>query len=280
MSRESFARRLPGLDRWLVIRESLSARLKITLGVLPIAAVVLIWSLATTGLMPENRIITPVTLPSPVETVFSTKSLWFEAELSRSILATTLRVVVGFMVALAIAFPLGILMGSFSKVRAMFDPLTTFGSYLPYPTLLPLTMSLFGTEEFQKIMFLAIAFVIFLLPMFAKAVSEVDDVYLQTAQTLGATKWQLVRRVLLGISLADLYDTMRRGFGIGWTYVIFAEMMLIPDKGLGHIVMMAQRRGPREHVYLVLVVIFIIAYVTDQLLIKLGRRLFPYREKA
>ena len=268
------------IDRWLVIRESLSRTTRIILGVIPIALILVLWQLATSGATPEDRLIPAMILPSPTEVVLAIGSLWFEAELSRSVVATTLRVLAGFAVALLIAFPLGILMGSFSKVKALFDPLTTFGSYLPWPTLVPLTMSLFGTDELQKIMFLAIAFVIFLLPMFVKAIGEVDEVYLQTAQTLGATKWQLVRHVLLGVSLSELYDTMRRGFGVGWTYVILAEMLVIPDRGLGHIVTMAQRRGPREHIYLVLLVIFAIAFVTDYLLVKLGKRLFPYRESA
>ena len=79
-------------------------------------------------------------------------------------------------------------MGSFTKVKAAFTPLTVFGAYLPIPTLVPLTLSLFGTGELQKVMFLALAFAIYLVPLFVAAVDAVDDTYLKTAYTLGATR--------------------------------------------------------------------------------------------
>jgi NitT/TauT family transport system permease protein len=214
----------------------------------------------------------------PYEVITSFKSLWFEAELSRSIVASTLRVICGFLAGLLVAFPLGLFMGSFSKVKAMFNPFMTFAAYLPIPALLPLTMSLFGIGELQKVMFLALAFFIYLLPLFVKTVDEVDNIYLQTAYTLGATKWQTVGRVLLGISSPKLFHAMRLGFGVGWTYIILAEMVAA-DRGLGQIIIVAQRRGPREHIYLVLVVIVIIAYFTDKLWVKLGHKLFPYLEE-
>jgi NitT/TauT family transport system permease protein len=266
--------------RWinnaLRIREPIGLPSKIVLGVIPVALFLFLWWFLTNG-EAEERIISPVILPSPVEVVLSFHSLWFEAELSRSVLASAVRVVGGFVAALVIAFPLGVLMGSFSKVKAMFDPIMVFGAYLPIPALVPLTMSLFGIGEMQKIMFLAVAFLVFLLPMFVQVFGDVDEVYLQTARTLGAGKWQLVRRVLLGISMPDLYDAMRMGFGIGWTYIILAEIVAA-DRGLGHIIIIAQRRGPREHIYLVLVVIVLLAYVTDKIWMWLGRLLFPYRK--
>ena len=230
-SRQSF------VGRWLAIRAPVAIPLKIVLGIVPIVAIFLIWGALTWG-EAEKRVISPVILPSPVEVVLQVKSLWYEKELSRSILASASRVVGGFLVALAVAFPLGIMMGSFSRVRALFQPLTVFGSYLPIPTLVPLTLSLFGIGETQKIMFLAIAFVVFLLPMFARALCEVDEIYLQTAQTLGASRWQIVRHVLVGVSMGQIYDAMRLGFGIGWTYIILAEMVAA-DRGLGEIIIVA-----------------------------------------
>ena len=82
------------------------------------------------------------------------------------------RVVGGFVVGVAIAFPLGLMMGSFGRVRAMFDPISVFGAYLPIPALVPLTLSLFGTGEKQKVAFLALAFLIYLLPLIVAAVDS------------------------------------------------------------------------------------------------------------
>jgi ABC-type nitrate/sulfonate/bicarbonate transport system permease component len=186
------------------------------------------------------------------------------------------RVVEGFALAVAFTFPLGVLMGAFTKVKAAFTPLTVFGAYLPIPTLVPLTLSVFGTDELQKVMFLALAFSIYLTPLFVGAVDAVDDTYLKTAYTLGASRAQAVSHVLLPISWPDIYQAMRLGFGVGWSYILLAEMVDMRS-GVGGIIMTSQRRGPREHIYLVLLIIVAVAFLTDKLWAWVGRQLFPYK---
>ncbi|MFZ1986881.1 MAG: ABC transporter permease [Desulfatitalea sp.] len=264
----------PETGTLLDIREDVGIGTRVVLGVIPVAALILLWYWLTAG-KAEVRVISPLILPSPGEVVRSLHSLWFEAELSRSIVASTMRVVIGFLIGCAIAFPTAILMGSFSKIKALLAPSTIFLAYLPIPALVPLTMSLFGIDELQKIMFLALAFFIYLVPLFVKSVEEVDNVYLQTAATLGAKRWDVVRRVLFPIAFPQIINAMRLGFGVGWTYIILAEMVAA-DRGLGQIIIIAQRRGPREHIYLVLVAIVVIAYLTDKLWVHLHRALFPY----
>jgi NitT/TauT family transport system permease protein len=260
----------------LRIREPLRAWQSWLLGILPVGAVLLAWFGATLG-EAEARLISPTILPSPAEVVASFPQLWFERELTRNLGVSFLRVIEGFALAVAVSFPLGVLMGAFSKVKAAFTPLTVFGAYLPIPTLVPLTLSLFGTGELQKVMFLALAFSIYLIPLFVAAVDAVDDTYLKTAYTLGATQGQAVSRVLLPISWPDIYQAMRMGFGVGWSYILLAEMVDM-GRGLGGIILSSQRRGPREHIYLVLVFIVVVAFLTDKVWAAVGRLLFPYRE--
>lgn len=259
---------------WFKIRERLDLKLRIILGALPVLLILALWFLLTWGTA-ESRTISPLILPSPLEVVRSFHSLWFNAELSRSIVASFLRVLVGFAIGWAFAFPISLLMGSFTKIKAAFEPTSVFLSYLPIPALVPLTMSIFGIGETQKAMFLALAFFIYLLPLFVKAVEEVDNVFLQTAYTLGASRWEAITKVLFPMALPQIVHAMRLGFGVGWTYIILAEMVAA-DRGLGQIIIIAQRRGPREHIYLVLLVIVIIAYLTDKLWEELHRSLFPY----
>jgi len=264
--------------QWLAIREEVPGWLRWGLGTLPILAILGLWWLLTGSGPAEERVISPTILPSPLEVVRSFRGLWFDRALTRNAVISMARVAGGFAVAVAIAFPLGVLMGAFTKVKAMFNPLAVFGAYLPIPALVPLTLSLFGTGERQKVAFLALAFVVYLLPLIVAAVDTVDDIYLKTGYTLGASTWQTVRKVLLAISWPDIYQALRLGFGIGWSYIILAEMVDI-GKGLGGIIIISQRRGPREHIYLVLLVIVAIAFVTDRIWAEVGRRLFPYRER-
>ncbi len=274
-----------GLGSWadplqevLRIREDLPGWQRALLGIIPIVAIIGIWWFLTAGERPESRFVSPVILPSPMEVVNSFGSLWFDRALTRNALLSLGRVVQGFVVAVAIVFPLGLLMGTFSKVKALFQPLSVFGAYTPIPALVPLTLSIFGTQETQKVAFLALAFGIYLLPLIVKAVDEVDEVYLKTAYTLGASKLQVMLKVLLGVAWSDIYQALRLGFGIGWSYIILVEIVDI-GQGLGGIIMISQRRGPREHIYLVLLVIVALAFITDWIWATAGKYLFPYREQ-
>jgi ABC-type nitrate/sulfonate/bicarbonate transport system permease component len=261
---------------FLRIREELPALRGWLLGLLPVLALLALWVFVTTGAA-EERVISPTILPSPAEVVASFPLLWFDRAVTRNLAVSFTRVVEGFALGVALSFPLGVLMGAFTKVKAAFTPLTVFGAYLPIPTLVPLTLSLFGTGELQKVMFLALAFSIYLVPLFVAAVDSVDDTYLKTAYTLGATRAQAVGRVLLPISWPDIWQAMRLGFGVGWSYILLAEMVDV-GRGLGGIIITSQRRGPREHIYLVLVIIVVVAFLTDKLWAVVGRFLFPYRE--
>jgi NitT/TauT family transport system permease protein len=262
----------------LGIRESIPQWMTWGLGVIPIALLLLAWFLITAGAA-ESRVISPTILPSPMEVARSFPELWFDRALMRNLMVSLSRVVGGFTLAVALVFPLGLLMGSFTKVKAAFSPLSVLGAYLPIPALVPLTLSLFGTGEWQKILFLALAFSIYLLPLVVGAVDGVDDMYLKTAYTLGASRPQAVGKVLLPLAWPDIFRALRLGFGVGWSYILLAEMVDI-GKGVGGLVITSQRRGPREHIYLILLFIVALAFLTDKLWSMAERALFPYRREG
>ncbi|EKD81158.1 MAG: Integral membrane component of other binding-protein-dependent transport system, partial [uncultured bacterium] len=227
----------------------------------------------------ETRKFPPVIIPSPGEVFGSLPALWSQRNLPLNMLYSFMRVGAGFLVAFIVAFPMALLMGTFSKLKSLFSPLMLFGGYLPIPALVPLTMILFGTTEQQKIMFLALGFTIYLLPLFVKALEEVDNVYLQTGYTLGARKYDVLNRILLPIALPNMFDAMRIGFGVGWGYIILAEMVDMGSFGVGTLILTSQRRGPREDIYLVLIAIVVLAFITDKIWDKVDRELFPYRRQ-
>jgi NitT/TauT family transport system permease protein len=167
-------------------------------------------------------------------------------------------------------------MGAFGSLRATFSPVMTASGYIPIATLVPLTMSWFGTGEQQKVMFLALAFGIYLLPLVVGAIESVPEVYLRTAYTLGTSRWQTVWRVLVPVAFPDLWQAMRLSFGVGWTYLVLAEVIVLTG-GLGNIIEIARRRGPREHIYLAIVIITLIAWIADIVWVKAADLLFPYR---
>jgi ABC-type nitrate/sulfonate/bicarbonate transport system permease component len=262
-------------DSYVAIRGRVGRVSSVLLGAVPVIAMFLLWWLFTSG-APEERRIAPTILPSPVEVVRSIPELVQGRDLLHHVWASIRRVVLSFIFSLIVVLPLGILMGAFGSVGAAFKPVSTASSYIPIATLVPLTMSWFGIGEFQKIFFLAMAFGIYLLPLVVNAIESVPDVYLRTSYTLGATRLDVIRRVLIPIALPDLWHAMRLAFGVGWTYIVLAEVVVMVD-GLGFLIQNSFRRGPREHIYLVILVITLIAWAADLGWERLGQVLFPYR---
>lgn len=256
------------------LRKGLSKPIAIGLQVGSVIVILLLWFAVTAG-HPEERLLSPLTLPSPREVLAQVKSLWFDAALTRSIGWSMSRILMGFGLAAAVGIPLGILAGCLRSVEAWLRPITVFLRNIPIAALIPLTLVWFGLGESQKVFFIFIACVGFVIFDTTAAVLDVDERYVQTAWTLGAKPRHVVRKVLIPLALPAIFNSLRLLFGLAFGYIVLAE--LIDAKfGLGYIIQIAQRRGPREHIYLVLFVITIIAFTIDRFLFWLQKRLFPY----
>jgi NitT/TauT family transport system permease protein len=272
------------IPKWFSeIRAQVPATVSILLGLVPIVVLILFWWLLTRGI-PEERPIGPTILPSPSEVVQSLGDLLNSSDQdNRTLLAhiglSLRRVALGFLLGLAIVLPIGILMGSFGSARATMAPLVTASGYIPIATLVPLTMSWFGVDENQKVVFLAMAFGIFLLPMIIRAIDAVPEVYLRTSYTLGAGRWKIISRVLVPVALPDIWHSMRLAFGVGWSYLVLAEVV-VKTGGLGDLIDTARRRAMPGRVYLVILIITIIAWAADLLWARLGVLFFPYRRST
>ncbi len=249
---------------------------RLLMGVGTVALVVLVWFLLTLGATPESRAISPSLLPSPGEVV---RSIPAQAErgLLDSILATLWRVVAGFLLAIAVGMPLGILAGAYRLFDAASAPLAIFGRNIPIAALIPLTILWFGIDETQKVFFIFIATVPFVFGVTVNAIAGVHDRYVETAQTLGARERQVIFKVLIPLALPDIFDQLRQLFGLAFGYIMLAELINAKE-GLGYLLSTSQRRGLSEHIFLILIVIGLLAYLIDRVLMRLQKELFPYRE--
>ena len=245
-------------------------------GAAAVGVVVLVWWLATLGASAESRLISPVILPSPAEVIRSFPSLLNERALLQSIAATLKRVLIGFGLAALVGVPLGILAGSWRVLEAAGHPVALFGRNLPVAALIPLTILWFGIDETQKVMFIFIACVPFVYSDAAAAIVGVPERYVETAQTLGASQFQIVSKVLVALALPDIYKSLRHLFGLAFGYIMLAEL-INAEHGLGYLLMTSQRRGLSEHIILILIVIGALAYGIDRLLFWFQRGLFPFR---
>jgi NitT/TauT family transport system permease protein len=223
------------------------------------------------GIVPE------VILPSPTDVLRAFPVLHFEEALVRSAGASFYRVMMGFLLSAAVAIPLGVLMGTYPPVKHFFAPMLDPLRFLPISALVPLFIVWFGIEDMQKIMFLFVGTFVYLLPLVVEAVEKVDEVYLQTAMTLGARPGQLIRHVLVPGSLPAIAEALRVMNGIGWTYVILAEVINAP-LGLGALITVAGKRSHVDQIFALVLVILFIGVATDFIIRMINKRLFRWAE--
>jgi ABC-type nitrate/sulfonate/bicarbonate transport system permease component len=266
-------------DRWIVLRRQIPGWQAGLMGVAGLMACLALWWFVTRG-VPEERIISPSKgLSSPAETFESFHSLWFDRALTRNLLTTLRRLALGFGLAALVGVPLGVLCGCFPRMQAFFLPMILFGRNIPVAALIPLTFSLFGIGELQKIIFIFIACVAFVVWDTTRAVQEVGSQYIDTAYTLGAGTWQTIGKVLLPLALPSVFNSLRLIFGLAFGYIMLAEVVKFGGEtgGLGDLINISQRRGPREHVLLILLIIPIVALFIDRMFYFIQAELFPYR---
>lgn len=245
-----------------------------------VAIVLVAWWFLTRGARFEDRLVNVTILPSPVEMLKAFIPLHVDQALVRNALTSIGRISFAFLLAVIVAVPLGVYMATFAPIASFFRPVTLVGSYVPTVVFIPLSIAWFGATEIQKIVFLYIVYFVALLPLVIKTVADVPAAYLDVAVTKGASQWQLVRHVLFPVAKADLWDHLRGAYGVGWTWIILAEVWANADRGLGYLLEISYRRGHMDRYFAVVVVIVAIAVGFDQLWRIGSRLLFPYRYKV
>jgi ABC-type nitrate/sulfonate/bicarbonate transport system permease component len=246
------------------------------LGFFCLVLVVGVWWLFTRGDIPEERWISPSKLPSPGEVIGAYDNLE-QIGLWDNIIASMKRILGGFVLATFVGITLGVLASSYRAVNAFLQPLILFGRSLPLAALIPLTIFWFGIEDQQKIMFIFIAVVPFVLSDTVKAIGNVPQRYVETAQTLGASKFEIITKVLVPLALPDIVTSLRFLFGLALGYVMLAEVINAP-LGLGHLIDVSQKRSQSENIYFLLIVIGLLAYGIDRGILFFQQRIFPYRK--
>jgi NitT/TauT family transport system permease protein len=261
----------------LHVRAELPSPKALGLTFVMLGTVLVVWWFLTRGAQ-ADRIVQPLILPSPMDVLRSFVPLHVEQGLVRSIYASWLRVTCGFLLAAIVALPLGIYMATFAPVAAFFRPVSLAGAYVPIVVFIPLSMTWFGTGEAQKIGFLFIGCFVALLPLVIKDIADVPSAFLDVAVTKGASQWQLVRYVLFPVAQGNVWDHLRGVYGVGWGWIIMAEVFVRPEYGLGGLIEVSNRRSQTGAIFAIIIVIVLIAVLCDQLWRLGGELLFPYRK--
>ena len=251
------------------------------IGILGAMILLLLWFVATfSGNFISNGI-----LPSPISVVKSIPTLFSDYHLLSNIGYTVQLNVVGYFFALLFAIPMGFIIGIYPLFNALFRRYFEGLRYLPLPTVSGIFISIFGLAFSMKASFLAFGIFIFALPSVIGKVMDLqnpsnvkDNVYLQTAKTIGMNNWQMFRYVYIPYVMEKVYDDIRSLVAISYTYVVIAES-LNKVGGIGAMIGTFTRQSRVPEIYALLFVIVRIGLLQDYIFKVMKPVLFPYTKK-
>lgn len=184
-------------------------------------------------------------------------------------------IVLGFLLAIIVAIPIGVLAGTFDLVSKLVEPFVNFFSYMPAPAFGVVLMAIFGLDLGPKIMLVFLGTLPCAVLTIAKTTRGLDGSLLEAAQTLGANQRQLITSVVLPGILPNLYKDLRLLFGTAWTWLVIAELLGFKS-GLAEIIDTHGRRFQFDIVYPAILLIGLSGFFMDQILAYLARYFFPW----
>ncbi len=243
-----------------------------------VLALVALWMLVTGASW-----IKPLFLPGPGAILTAFQQAWAGAfdgnTLPVQAGASLMRVLSAFVLAALVGIPVGLAMGVSRHARAVLDPLIEFYRPLPPLAYLPLMVIWFGIGETSKIMliFLACFAPVALATRSGVLSASVDQI--NAARSMGATRWQVLRHVVLPAATPEILVGLRIGMGVGWTTLVAAEMVAA-NAGLGQMVLNASNFLRTDVVIMGILVIGFFAILFEVAMRWLERMLVPWKGKA
>ncbi len=229
-----------------------------------------VWAILTYG-----GIIDPLFLPSPGRVFEAGVDLFSELGFTADIVSSVYRVMAGFLIAAILGVPLGLLMGTFKVAEAFTEPVVGFIRYMPASAFIPLFILWLGIGDVEKIAIIFVGSFFQLVLMVAVVAKNVHKDLLETAYTLGAGRFQVIRKVLLPASLPGIVETLRIIVGWAWTYIIVAELVASAS-GIGYMIISSQRMLRTSNIIFGILTIGMLGLITDYFFKWLYQRLFPW----
>jgi sulfonate transport system permease protein len=249
-------RKLPDLGRWLS----------------PIGLVVL-WQVASsTGVLPEDK------LASPVTVFGSAYELLLDGQLVDAFLVSLGRVVVGFLIGAVIGSALGLAAGLSRWGDRLVDPPVQMLRTLPHLGLVPLFILWFGIGEEPKLALVAagVAFPLYL--NLHAGIRQADPALLDAARVLGYTRFERIAHVVLPSAVPQALVGLRIALGTAWLSLIVGEQVNA-DAGIGYLINNAREFLRTDVVVVGLLVYALLGLTTDALVRALERRVLRWRAR-
>jgi sulfonate transport system permease protein len=240
--------------------------------ILPVTALLLWEVLARAGVVPRNWLPAPSIVASEIWELATT------GELFSHVGASVGRLVFGFLLGAALGTVTGVATGRSAKLHALLDPTLQALRSIPSLAWVPLFLLWLGIQEASKVALIAVgAF----FPVYLNLVSgivAIDKRLIEVGALHGFRGFTLARRVLLPATLPAYMTGLRSGLGLGWMFVVAAELMGA-SKGLGYLMLDGQTTSRPELVIAAILMFAVLGKLSDRGLEWLSRRLQPWRER-
>jgi ABC-type nitrate/sulfonate/bicarbonate transport system permease component len=241
------------------------------LAVASIVGTLLLWWLVTAlGLVGH------VLLPSPLEVITAIVRAIADGSLVRHAGISLLRVLEGFLLALVVAVPVGMIMGSSQVARALIEPIVELLRPIPPIAMIPIAILWFGIEELSKVLIIAYGAFFPILINTIAGFQEVDRTHIRAAQTLGASRLRIFTDVILRSAYPFIIVGARLGMGMAFIVLVAAEL-IASSAGLGYLINDGRYAFRTDQIFLGMVSIGVLGFLLNKGLLEAERRLLKWR---
>lgn len=216
-------------------------------------------------------------LPSPGTVLASLASLLNSAFLIDHLLPSLGRIAGAFLLCVAVAFPLGVLSSQAPIVERMVHPVAAFSRYLPVAAFVPLCILWFGIDDAQKVAVIVLGVVFQLYLLVVADTTSVPAEMVETGRTLGLSRYEIVRRIVIPWSMSAVWDDLRISAGWAWSYLVLAELVA-GNRGIGYFIIQSQRYLDTDKVFAGILLIGILGLFTDLAFRLAGKRMFRWQQ--
>ena len=208
------------------------------------------------------EVIKHVLFPSPHEVFQKAVFLFTQGGLIVDLFSSVKRVTMGVLIGVAIAVPMGFLLGWNERVGSFFQPLINFFRALPPIALIPLVIVYFGIGEFAKTLVLCYASFFASVVVMYEGISGIDPIYVRAGKCLGATGIEIFSKVVFPLSVPHILTALRVSLGICWATLVAAELVAA-QKGLGAVIQDASNYFQIAIIYMGIALIGLLALIMD-----------------
>jgi NitT/TauT family transport system permease protein len=209
----------------------------VMLPLLVAASFILLWHV---GVMLAGSTI----FPKPYQVLTGMVELTRKGVLVKYVVASLFRVSAGFLLALVIGIPLGLLFGWFARAFEAFNPAIQVMRPISPIAWIPLAILWFGVSDLAPIFLIFLASLFPIMTATMSAVQNIQLVYLRAARNFGVKRWTLFTKVIFPAAMPQIITGVRIALGVAWLVVVAAEMIAV-NSGLGYLIIDARNAGMR-----------------------------------